>query len=283
MNISAASLALSFDSKITPAASAEDVTASAKIARSLSFAFPDARSLWRARIAFGAAAQTASINLVTGAITPSAAGTAQIETSTVIAAAGCIQNGNLPVTVTAVALGGGTITVQVSLTTAKHTTAALIAQAIRDKLVATPAVADLFRIGGTAAAVTLTSRYAKANEGGLNLAWTALLGVTAVVNSTHTTAGVVGVLLERVGGDAKNAFGEALPTDIGLIQALVLNNGSIAGNVTFTRNAINVFDTLSPGSVSVLANGAGLAGPCAYPLVVTAAGVTYLDVIAIGK
>jgi hypothetical protein len=130
-----------------------------------------------------------TVNLATGA------GTVQVETATVVAAGGATSDGNLPVTVTS-ALFSPAVTVQVALDDAVQTTADLIATAIRAALAADATLNTYFVFSGTGADVVMTRRaaYARANDATENIAWTTTLGVTAVTNSTNTTAGVVAAI-----------------------------------------------------------------------------------------
>jgi hypothetical protein len=127
--------------------------------------------------------QAITVNLATNA------GTAQVETATVVAAAGATENGTLHVTVTSAAISGSPVIVPVSLTTADDT-AAKVATAIRAALTANTATAAAFTVGGSTAAVTLTAKIAAANDSTLNIVWTdAVAGVAEVTASTNTTAG----------------------------------------------------------------------------------------------
>lgn len=125
------------------------------------------------------------VNLATSA------GTAQVETATVTAAAGATSDGNLAVTVTGAGIAGSPLVVQVPLTLLTHTTAALVADAIRTALGATAAITALYTVGGTGADVSLTKTVAAANDATLNIALAGSLGVTAAPTSANTTAGVV--------------------------------------------------------------------------------------------
>lgn len=120
------------------------------------------------------------------------AGTAQVETATVVAAAGATSDGDLVVTVTAAGLVGSPLAINVPLTTAENT-AALVAAEIRSVLGATTAVTDLFTVSGTGADVVLTRNVPVANDGTLNVAIAAGLGVDAAASSANTTAGVARV------------------------------------------------------------------------------------------
>jgi hypothetical protein len=101
------------------------------------------------------------INTSTGAKTGSTAwtaGSAQVETATVVAASGATSNGNLAVVVSSTSVTGTPLTVNIPLTTAAHTTAALIAQAIVDGLNANAAVSAAFTATRSTAAVVLTRK-----------------------------------------------------------------------------------------------------------------------------
>lgn len=120
--------------------------------------------------------------------------TTQVETATVVAGAGCTANGNLALTITGAAITGSPLAVSVALTTEAHTSATLIAAAIRTAL-AISAITTRYTVGGTGAAVTLTSKVPQANDGSLNIAIAAGLGVEAAI-SASTTPGTGIVLLD---------------------------------------------------------------------------------------
>jgi hypothetical protein len=86
------------------------------------------------------------------------AGSPQVESATVVAAGGATSNGNLAVVVTSAGMTGSPLTVNVPLTTATHTTAALIAQAIVDTLNANATVSARFTASRATAAVKLTRK-----------------------------------------------------------------------------------------------------------------------------
>jgi len=97
----------------------------------------------------------------TGAKTGSTAwtaGSAQVETATVVAAGGATSSGNLEVVVASAGMAGTPLTVNVPLVQATHTTAALIAQAIVDALNANTVVAARFTATRSTAAVVLTRK-----------------------------------------------------------------------------------------------------------------------------
>ncbi|MEQ1923800.1 MAG: hypothetical protein ABL952_14945, partial [Pyrinomonadaceae bacterium] len=97
-------------------------------------------------------------------------GVQQVETNTVVAAAGITSNGNARSIVTAAGMTNSPKTVSVpSLTTGSHGTANLIATAFRTALAADPDVSAFFTIGGTGADITLTAMAPAANDGTMNL------------------------------------------------------------------------------------------------------------------
>jgi hypothetical protein len=152
------------------------------------------------------ASDTLTIDTETGIATIGTAPVAQIETATVVAAAGATSNGNLAVTVTGSRITGSPLAVSVSLTTADNT-AALVAARIRSSLGQTPAIAEKYQVGGTGADVTLTEIDPQNNDATLNIAIAAGLGVSAITTSTNTTAGVGGVKLTNSTGDGDDFEG----------------------------------------------------------------------------
>lgn len=153
------------------------------------------------------------------------AGTAQVETATIVAAGGCNSNGTMALVVTSAGMTGNPRTVNVVLTIAQHTTAALITTAARTALAADAVIAARFTVGGTSAAITLTRRptntftvpggtlnFYAANDTTLNLAIPTGLGVTAAASSTNTTAGVATSGCKIYDGDGKDLEGVTIPT-----------------------------------------------------------------------
>jgi hypothetical protein len=121
------------------------------------------------------------------------AGTAQVETATVVAAAGATSNGDLDLEITADGLSPtNPAEISVPLTTADNT-AAKVATKIRTVLGATAAITNLFTVGGTGANITLTRNAPVANDGTLNIAIAGGLGVTAALTSADTTEGIARV------------------------------------------------------------------------------------------
>jgi phage tail sheath protein FI len=118
-------------------------------------------------------------------------GTPQVETGTVVAASGATSSGNLPVTVTSAAIAGSPVTVNVALVgDSSDNTAAKVAVKIAAALNLNANIAVKFVATSSGANVILTARSNAANDSTLNMAWTGVLGVTALVSSTDTTAGV---------------------------------------------------------------------------------------------
>lgn len=120
--------------------------------------------------------------------------TKQVETATVVAAAGITGDGYATITIT---LRGATYVVRVSLTAATHTTASLIAAAIRTALSADPYISQKYTVGGSGATYSLSPVEAETNDATLNLAHAngTCTGITAAPTSTNTTTGVAGFRL----------------------------------------------------------------------------------------
>jgi hypothetical protein len=110
----------------------------------------------------------------------------QVETATVIAAAGS-TTGNLAVTVT---IGGVATVMSVPLDSGVQTTATLIATAIAFAMSNELAITTDWTVTHPTSTLVLTRKVAAANDTTLNIAITGGLGVTAVVSSVNTTAGV---------------------------------------------------------------------------------------------
>jgi len=182
-----------------------------------------------------------AIDLQTGIATPSAAyvaGTAQVETATVVAAAGCTSNGNCSLTFTSSAVTGSPLTVVVPLTTASNT-AALVAAALAAGLAGNSAIAAVWTVTNSGANIIITRKsdsngYKYANEASTNLAIPAGLGITAAPTSANTTAGVVSSGVRVLDGDGKDFEGVTL-VNMARLYSLEINvtSGSAgAGNGT---------------------------------------------------
>ena len=175
----------------------------------------------RARIVSGSNLVLVVATNTTSASDAYTSGTAQVETATVTAASGATSSGNLTVTVTAAGMTGSPKAILVPLTTAVHTTATLIATAIKDALNADTAYAALFTATSSTNTV-ITTRNAStlgffpANDSTLNIAIAAGLGVSAAATSTNTTAGVASSGANISDGDAKDFEGITIPTIVTL-------------------------------------------------------------------
>ena len=146
-----------------------------------------------------------------------ASGTAQVETATVVAAAGATTGGDLEVILTGEGITGSPKTYAVAVTTADNTATA-VATKIRTALSADSAVTDLYTVGGTAAAITLTRKIKAANDASLNLsiATGTAVGITAAPTSANTTAGVAdakkyAVLAVGANGTVDIVYGDEVP------------------------------------------------------------------------
>ncbi len=156
------------------------------------------------------ASDTLTINTATGIATIGTTPVLQVETATVVAASGATSSGNLAVTVTAAGVTGSPLAFSVALVSGVDTTATLIAEKIRTAFNASTALVALYTVGGTGADITLTQKVAANNDSTLNIAIAADLGVSAIVSSVNTTAGVGGVVLTNNTGDGKDFQGISL-------------------------------------------------------------------------
>ena len=172
---------------------------------------------------------TATLDVQTGVCTGSAAfvaGVAQVETATVIAAAGATSSGNCIVTVTGSTLTGSPLDVTIPLTTSANT-ATLVASALASGLNANTAIAAKYSVASSGADIILTVKVDAngnylANDGTLNIAIPGGLGITAASTSTGTTSGVVSSGVQVLDGDGKDFEGVTLPS-MARIYALEIN------------------------------------------------------------
>lgn len=181
-----------------------------------------------------------AIDLQTGIATPSAAyvaGTAQVETATVVAASGS-SNGNCSLTFTSAAVTGSPLTVVVPLTTASNS-ATLVAAALAAGLAANTAIATVWTVTSSGADIIITRKsdangYKYANEAGTNLAIPAGLGISAAPTSANTTPGVVSSGVRVLDGDGKDFEGVTLVSMARLysLEINVTSGTAGAGNGT---------------------------------------------------
>jgi hypothetical protein len=200
------------------------------------------------------ASDTLTIDTETGIATIGTAPVSQVETATVVADAGATSNGNLAVTVTGARITGSPLAVSVPLTTAANT-AALVAAQIRATFNATAAISSKYTVGGTGADVTLTEIDPQNNDTTLNIAIAAGLGVSAIVTSTDTTAGVGGVKLTNNTGDGKDFEGVSLGT-MGDIIAVLVKPTQSSLSLDFNSGGWSI-DVVEQGGVFCWVNPAG--------------------------
>lgn len=205
---------------------------------------PTAQSFSTADIGYAVSARlttastTATLDIQSGVCTGSAsyvAGTAQVETATVVAASGATSNGNCVVTVTGATLTGSPLAVTVALTTAS-TTATLVATALAAGLQANTAIADKYTVTSSGADIILTVNADSdgnkiANDGTLNIAIPSGLGITAASTSANTTAGVASSGVNVLDGDGKDFEGVTL-TSMARLYALEINVTSGSASAT---------------------------------------------------
>lgn len=215
------------------------------------------------------ASDTLTIDTETGIATIGTTPVAQVETATVVAAAGATSNGNLAVTVTGARIAGSPLAVSVPLTTAANT-AALVAAQIRARFNATAAIASKYTVGGTGADVTLTEIDPQNDDSTLNIAIAAGLGVSAIVSSTNTTAGVGGVKLTNNTGDGDDFEGVPLG-EMQDIFGLCIKNTS-TGLFLVDIGGGDFAVALAEGAVATFANPAGT-GDLIGTLTITASSV----------
>ena len=118
----------------------------------------------------------------------SANGTAQVETQTVVGAAGA--DGNVKVTIKSELFQNP---IEILVPVANGDNAAAIGGKIRAALGADSRVTDYYTVGGANANYTLTAKTVGPNDGSLNMAHeqaAPVTGINAASNSANTTAGV---------------------------------------------------------------------------------------------
>ena len=179
------------------------------------------------------ATNTLTIDTATGIATVGTAPVSQVETATIVAAAGATSSGNLAVTVTAAGVTGSPLAIPVALVTGVDTTASLIGAKVRTALGANTALTALYTVGGSGANITLTRTVAANNDATLNIAVAAGLGVSAITTSTNTTAGVGGVVLTNNTGDGKDFEGISLGSMASFYGFLLK---VVSGKVSFTHD-----------------------------------------------
>ena len=191
---------------------------------------------------------TLTLNPSTGAVTGTVAGTNQVETATIVAAAGATTAGNLNVTVTSALVTGSPLLVPVALLLTDNT-AALVATKVRAALNATAAVTAHYTVGGTVADISLTTINKAANDSTLNIAIVqdTCTGITNNTVSTNTTAGVGTSRAYKFTGvtwDATDYEGRALPT-MTKLHSMLIRSASTSGSVLIDDGS-NTVDLVAP-------------------------------------
>jgi hypothetical protein len=191
---------------------------------------------------------TLTLNLSTGAVTGTVAGTNQVETATIVAAAGATTAGNLNVTVTSALVTGSPLLVPVALLLADDT-AAKVATKVRAALTATAAITAHYTVGGTGDDYALTAIEKAANDSTLNLAHAndTSAGITTSTTSTDTTAGVGTSRAYKFTGvtwDATDYEGRALPT-MTKLHSMLIRSDSTSGTVEIAEGT-NLLTVAAP-------------------------------------
>lgn len=186
------------------------------------------------------------------------AGTAQVETATVV---GTITTaGNAEVVVTSAIVTGSPITLSVAV--ALSDTASDVATKIRTALSADSAITTYFSIGGTGADVVLTHKGSKqytingtsvpvypANDATLNVSIDndTCAGLTTAATSTDTTAGVAsaGVYVQNL--DGNDFEGEATGGATAIYGIYIANKSTSSDSVLVTQGTA-VVDYAVPAS-----------------------------------
>lgn len=169
-----------------------------------------------------AAGSTLTFDGLTGAVTGSTSGTAQVETLT---AAGTVtQSGNAVLTLTSAKITSGPLIIQFSVL-ATDTPTAWAAKA-RVALAASPEANAIFIPGGATTAITLTQRENDGNDTSLVLtvANGNSVGITAA-SSANTTPGVMASKAYRMSGsvwDQTDYQGDPLPSAMSYVYTVLL-------------------------------------------------------------
>jgi hypothetical protein len=289
MNLANSRATIGLTTKATPTSTA--VNGSVQIGDNpQTITFPDADVAYSVRAFFAAGSPEFDLNLTTGETTGSpawVAGTAQVETAT--AAATATGSGNITVTVTSAGMTGSPLAITVPIVSGD--TAAVWAGKVRTALAANATIAGRFTVSGTTTAIILTRKPGAvltdgaetvnlllADDATLNIAIAAgTTGVSAVVTSTDTTAGVVtsGVLIRD--GDAKDFEGVTIPTCVP--KAVLFANGGTAALEIDGYGTLANLD-IEGGSSILFAGGNVLTGETA--LTITGSS-TFLTVTVLGE
>lgn len=280
MQVSSASLQMSLGAFVAPDKSTLGTLATGQVhvGATIAAALATATKVLAARLNIGAASTTGQVALVaaSGAVTPGTAGARQIETATVVAAAGCTASGNLALTLTGANITGSPLAISVPLTTTAHTSAAAIATAIAAALNATAAFAAGYTAIGASQNVMITARYPRANDTTLNLAIAAGLGVTAAASSANTLAGTAGAIVDLPASATTDMFGTAGPavTTAAAILVRVTGPGTVSA---ISGSGLSVMPPVKAGTGLLWYADAG-----SLQMTFQADGPTIADILIIG-
>lgn len=204
------------------------------------------------------AGDTLTMDMSDGTVTGTVTGVNQVETATIVAAAGATTAGDLSVTVTSALVTGSPLTVSVPLTLSENT-ASLVAAVVRSTLGATTAITDHYTVGGSGANYSLTAIEKAANDATLNIAHAndTCAGITTATTSADTTAGVGTSRAYKFTGqtwDATDYEGQALPA-MTKLHSMLIRSTSTSGSVAID-DGTNANDFAAP-FVSLQSNPAG--------------------------
>lgn len=285
MILANAAATLNIAATISPPADSP-ATGANNLAKKLSIDLSASGTAFRETFLFSAAAQVIVYNRTAGTIA-GLTGVRQVETATVVAAAGCTANGNLALTLTGALVTGSPLAVSVPLTTTAHTTATLIAAAIAAKLNTLAAVTNYYAVTSSGANVILTCLRGRANDATLNLAIAAGLGVSVAASSANTTAGVAGPVVLRAGGAAGNDFyGRPLAASAHCRMMAVSNLGSptAAGfTVLNDGDSAGILPILYPGASGIYLADPATATTLPEAMIFTASGEADLEIFTISE
>lgn len=239
-----------FETIATSAPDSVNVAGSVSIGtQQATLAYTDAPTIAYSLAMLIQAGVTLTMDMETGAVTGTVAGTNQVETATIVAAAGATTAGNLNVTVTSSLITGSPLLVPVALVLADDT-AAKVAAKVRTALGATAAITAHYTVSGTGADYVLTAIEKAANDATLNMGHASdgtLVGITTAATSADTTGGVGISRAYKVSGTNWNNAdfeGVTLPT-MSKLHSMLIRSASTAGTIAIDSGT-NSYDVDAP-------------------------------------
>jgi hypothetical protein len=243
-------LRLSLGGEISPTLAWPNLSGNHFLGTDITLTYPQATGVFSARLYFGDTSQTAVIR-PTGDITPTTVGARQSFTFGGIVdiyQPGVSSAGLLPVICKWAP--GVQITYQVPLNPTSHNTAAAVYKAIIAFIA--PQIEAQRRVNlsiNAAGEITATRLYPAAND----LTWFSMstpgvLGL-AVGNSVPLQAGVPGMVVERLGPNLKDIYGDALPGD--RVKVWYLSSPDYSGGTGPGTISSPQFGNLKPGGFTV--------------------------------